>query len=134
MSEAAAEPAAEPAPVIEPAAAPVEEAPAAAPALAATAAPVETVVEAPLAAPAPAAQPGYTLPIAQLEGVARGAGLEWVQSDAAKVAEVQAAIAATPAPVHVPRQPKPPVVLDEGPLILVETRKDLADLKLPFES
>jgi ribonuclease E len=35
--------------------------------------------------------------------------------------------------VHVPRAPKPPVVLDDGPLILVETRKDLSQLKLPFD-
>ena len=27
-----------------------------------------------------------------------------------------------------------PVVLDDAPLILVETRKDLADLRLPFET
>jgi len=26
------------------------------------------------------------------------------------------------------------VVLDDAPLILVETRKDLADLRLPFET
>jgi len=25
-------------------------------------------------------------------------------------------------------------VLDEGPLVLVETRKDLGDVKLPFEN
>jgi ribonuclease E len=28
----------------------------------------------------------------------------------------------------------PAVVLDEGPLILVETRKDLSQVKLPFEN
>jgi ribonuclease E len=36
--------------------------------------------------------------------------------------------------VHVPRERKPMVVLDEGPLILVETRKDLSQIKLPFEN
>jgi len=36
--------------------------------------------------------------------------------------------------VHVPRERPPVVQLDEGPLILVETRRDLAELKLPFES
>jgi ribonuclease E len=46
---------------------------------------------------------------------------------------VQAAIAAEPKPVHVPREPKPAPVLDEGPLVLVETRKDLRDMALPFE-
>ena len=50
-----------------------------------------------------------------------------------KVAAVQAAIAAEPKPVHVPRERPPLVVLDEGPLILVETRRDLSELKLPFE-
>jgi ribonuclease E len=35
--------------------------------------------------------------------------------------------------VHVPRAPRPRVVIDDGPLVLVETRKDLSQLKLPFE-
>ena len=56
-----------------------------------------------------------------------------VHSDADKVAAVQAEIAATPKPVHVPRERPPLVVLDEGPLILVETRRDLAANPLPFE-
>jgi ribonuclease E len=51
--------------------------------------------------------------------------LEWVNSDADRVAAVQAAIAAEPKPVHVPRERPPVVVMDEGPLVLVETRKDL---------
>ena len=38
-----------------------------------------------------------------------------------------------PKPVHVPRAPRPRVVIDDGPLVLVETRKDLSQLKLPFE-
>jgi len=50
-----------------------------------------------------------------------------------RVAQVQAAIAAEPAPVHVPRERPAPVVLDSGPLILVETRRDLRNLNLPFE-
>jgi ribonuclease E len=33
----------------------------------------------------------------------------------------------------VPRTPRPRVVIDDGPLVLVETRKDLSQLKLPFE-
>jgi len=33
----------------------------------------------------------------------------------------------------VPREPKRHVLADEGPLVLVETRKDLSQLKLPFE-
>ena len=74
----------------------------------------------------------YSLPLADLQQIANGSGLEWVNSDADKVAAVQAAIAAEPKPVHVPRERAPVVVLDEGPLVLVETRKDLADMKLPF--
>ena len=65
--------------------------------------------------------------------VASAAGLQWINSDADKVAAVQAAIAAEPKPVHIPRERPPAVVLDEGPLVLVETRRDLRDLQLPFE-
>ena len=85
--------------------------------------------------PAPVGMPKvarYSLPIDSLQQIASGSGLEWVNSDADKVAAVQAAIAAEPKPVHVPRERPPVPVLDEGPLVLVETRKDLADMKLPF--
>ncbi len=75
----------------------------------------------------------YTLPLASLQQLARDAGLEWVNSDADKVAAVQAAIAAEPKPVRIPRERPPVVVLDEGPLVLVETRKDLSAMVLPFE-
>lgn len=81
----------------------------------------------------PAIQP-YTLPVETLVAVAQGAQLEWVQSDPARIAQVQAAIAAEPKPIHVPRERPPLVVLDEGPLILVETRKDLGQMKMPFEA
>ena len=74
----------------------------------------------------------YSLPLGDLQQIASGSGLEWVNSDADKVAQVQAAIAAEPKPVHVPRERPPVVVIDEGPLVLVETRKDLAEMKLPF--
>jgi hypothetical protein len=37
-------------------------------------------------------------------------------------------------PVHVPRERPPVVVVDEGPLVLVETRKDLGQVTLPFEA
>ena len=82
--------------------------------------------------PAPAST--YHLPIEQLSALAQAAGLQWVQSDAEKIAAVQAAIAAEPAPIRIPRERPAPVVLDDAPLILVETRKDLADLRLPFET
>ena len=39
-----------------------------------------------------------------------------------------------PKPAHVPREIKPVVAIDEGPLVLVETRKDLSQFKLPFET
>ena len=73
------------------------------------------------------------LPADRLTSLARDVGLEWVHSDADKVSAAQAAMAAEPKPVHVPRAPRPPVLLDEGPLVLVETRKDLAQFKLPFD-
>ncbi|QRR35351.1 Rne/Rng family ribonuclease [Hydrogenophaga sp. YM1] len=127
-----------------PVAAPVN-APAPTPAPVAESAPraAAPVAAAPLAvapAPAPADAPrgmpkvqAYQLGVDELRAVAASSGLEWVNSDAEKVAQVQAAIAAEPAPIHAPREPKPPVVVDEGPLVLVETRKDLRDMTLPFE-
>jgi len=33
----------------------------------------------------------------------------------------------------VPRERPPVIQVQEGPLVLVETRRDLRDLKLPFE-
>jgi ribonuclease E len=60
--------------------------------------------------------------------------LQWVNSDAEKIRAVQEAMANEPKPAHVPREPKPVVAVDEGPLVLVETRKDLAQIKLPFET
>jgi ribonuclease E len=74
----------------------------------------------------------YKLPIDSLQQVAQDSGLVWVNSDADKIASVQAAIAAEPQPVRVPRERPPAVVLNEGPLVLVETRKDLKDLNVPF--
>lgn len=93
------------------------------------------------AAPAPAtpdigAMPQvepFVLPVDAMQQVAQGSGLQWVMSDADKVAAVQAAIAAEPSPVRVPRQRPPAVELDDGPLVLVETRRDLRDMQLPFE-
>ena len=77
--------------------------------------------------------PPFHLSVADLEQVASSSGLQWVNSDADKVAAVRAAIAAEPKPVHVPRERPPAVVIDEGPLVLVETRKDLGQVTLPFE-
>jgi ribonuclease E len=66
--------------------------------------------------------------------VAGDSGLQWVHSQPERVAQAQAAIAAEPKPVHVPRQRPPVPQLDEGPLVLVETRRDLRSMPLPFES
>ncbi|RLJ38846.1 Rne/Rng family ribonuclease [Acidovorax sp. 106] len=133
---------------------PTADAPASTGVAVAEVAPREQAVPAPVAAPsapvatAPAAQPvaaaqakpsgmprvqSYTLPMDSLHQVATASGLQWVNSDSDKVAAVQAAIAAEPKPVHVPRARPPVVVLDEGPLVLVETRRDLAAMTLPFE-
>ena len=123
--------------------APVVDVPAVAPVAEVVAAPVaeavpEVVAQAPaVAAPAAVAvvaAPAYVLQLDELAAVARSAGLEWINSDADKVRAVQDAIASTPAPVRQPREPRPVVVVDEGPLILVETRRDLAGLQLPFET
>ena len=59
--------------------------------------------------------------------------MQWVSSDSAKIAAVQAAIAAEPKPVHVPRVRPEPVSIDAGPLVLVETKRDLRNMTLPFE-
>lgn len=119
--------------------------PAAAPAPVAVAAPAPApVAAAPAPAPVQAAAPApvgislpkvesYALPLDELAQVAESSGLQWVNSDAAKIAEVKAAIAAETKPVHVPRERPPLVVADEGPLVLVETKRDLAAMSLPFE-
>jgi ribonuclease E len=80
----------------------------------------------------PKVQP-YQLPVEDLLNVAQGCGLQWINSDAEKIAAAQAAIAAEPKPAHTPRERPPITEVDEGPLVLVETRRDLRELKLPFE-
>lgn len=78
--------------------------------------------------------PVYVLPIADLQQLVQTVGLEWVHSDADKVARVQAEIAAVPPAVHVPRD-RPiigPVVAE--PLMLVETRRDLRTTVYPFDA
>ena len=74
----------------------------------------------------------FALPVDELDALAKTSGLQWVQSSPERVAAVQAAIAAEPKPIHVPRERPALVVPDEGPLILVETRRDLRNLPLPF--
>ena len=90
--------------------------------------PAPVVVAAQGAAAAP-----FVLPMDSLQAVAEAAGLQWVSSDADKIRAVQADMAREPKPAHVPRERKPVQNVDEGPLVLVETRKDLSQFKLPFD-
>ncbi|MGH6640427.1 MAG: Rne/Rng family ribonuclease [Polaromonas sp.] len=115
------------APVAAPAPAYTAPVPAAAPAVA----PVHAA--APSAITLPKVQ-SYDLPLQDLAQVAQSSGLQWINSDAAKIAEAKTAIAAEVKPVHVPRERAPLVVSDEGPLVLVETKRDLGTLPLPFEN
>ena len=88
-------------------------------------------------ASAPASRAGlplvqaFELPLQELNAIAEGAQLEWVNSNAERVAQVRAAIAAEPTPVHVPRQRPPLAVIDDGALELVETRQNLSRVELP---
>jgi ribonuclease E len=96
------------------------------------AAPVTTAVASPTVHRMPSIG-AYTLPLEQLEQVASGSGLAWVNSNPERIAQVQAAIAAEPRPVHVPRERPAPIVIDEGPLVLVETKRDLRQMHMPFD-
>jgi len=75
----------------------------------------------------------YALPTESLVQVAQESGLQWVSSDPSRIAAVQAAIAAETKPVHIPRERPAPVVQDQGALVLVETKRDLGNMTLPFE-
>jgi len=92
-----------------------------------------TAAPPPMATP-PAPLKAFVLPTSELHELASVAGLEWVQSNEESVRSVQAAMAAEPKPVHQARIIKPVVLDDVGPLVLVETRKDLSQMKLPFEA
>jgi len=74
----------------------------------------------------------YTLPIEELVSLTQSSSLQWVQSDPQRVAQVRESIANEPVPVREPRVRPPAVVIDEGPLVLVETKKSLSQLNLPF--
>jgi ribonuclease E len=97
--------------------------------------PAESAVSAVVVAtPAIAEVPNYVLPLDSLQAIAASSGLQWINSDADKIRLVQEAMAREPQPVHVPRERKALLSIDEGPLVLVETRKDLSQIKLPFEA
>jgi ribonuclease E len=102
------------------------------PAVAPVQAPPVQIAPAHAAPGLPKVQP-FQLPVQDLVQVAESSGLQWVSSDAEKIAAAQAAMAAEPQPVRVPRERPAPIVIDEGPLVLVETKRDLREMKLPFE-
>ena len=124
-----------------------ERAPVATELVALAAAPALTVA-APRPAPAPVAAPAstpaaaasalpkvqsYDLPMQDLARVAESSGLRWINSDAAKIAETKAAMAAEARPIVVPRERPAKVAVEQAPLVLVETRRDLGSMPLPFE-
>ena len=117
---------------VDPVSAPAPAAPTRVPRPAAAAEPAPAAVAAVAAVEAPVE--AFVLPMDTLHRIAEGSGLQWVNSDAGKIMAVQAAIAAEPVTARVPRAHKPTVQVDDGPLVLVETRKDLSQLKLPFET
>jgi ribonuclease E len=89
----------------------------------------------PRAEPTPLARAEpYALPVDSLAAVAESAGLQWVNSDVGKIEAAQAAMAATPASPRLPREVVAVAAIDDGPLVMVETKKDLAQVKLPFET
>lgn len=113
-----------PAVVIEPVAVPVV-------ALAPTFTPAPAPAPAVAVAAAPAAP--FVLQVNHLSTVAETAGLQWVNSDASKIKAAQEAMAREPSPVRVPREIKAPAPVSDSALVMVETRKDLSQIKLPFE-
>ena len=56
-----------------------------------------------------------------LQQVIESAGMVWVGTDTAKLAEVQTQIQSEPAPIRTTREPKPPAALPQGPMVLIET-------------
>jgi len=77
---------------------------------------------------------GFDLPVDNLHAVAQISGLQWVNSDPARVAAAQAAIAAEAAPVRVVRERPAPVVVQDSALVLVETKRDLRALEVPMDT
>lgn len=75
----------------------------------------------------------YILSESKLKTVAQNAGLEWVNTDPQRAADARQAALNEPKPVHVPREPKPAVDVEDKALIMVETRQDLRNMRLPFE-
>lgn len=78
----------------------------------------------------------YQLPIQDLNNIASGAGLVWVNSDAEKIAVVKQKIAQelSNIPARLPRLRPAKVVITDEPLVLVETRRDLAKQSFGFQT
>jgi ribonuclease E len=90
----------------------------------AAAAPAKPIAVAPVApAPAPELPKVAFTPLEEkpLQQVIESAGMVWVGTDTAKLAEVQTQIQAEPAPMRAIREPKPPAALPQGPMVLIET-------------
>jgi ribonuclease E len=92
------------------------------PAATAPAKPV-AVVEPVILAPAPELPKVAFTPLEEkpLQQVIESAGMVWVGTDTAKLAEVQTQIQSEPAPIRITREPKPPAALPQGPMVLIET-------------
>jgi ribonuclease E len=101
--------------------------------VAAPAAPAPVVVAAAAVVAEPVAEPAFVLSVDALTAVAESSGLQWVNSDASKIRAAQEAMAAEVRPVQAPRERAAAAKTEDGPLVMVETRKDLAQVKLPFE-
>jgi ribonuclease E len=76
----------------------------------------------------------YALSVDAMSAVAASSGLTWVNSDASKIANAQAAMTAEPTAAKVVRARAAPVVVNDGPLVLVETKRDLAQMPMPFDN
>ncbi|MDP3122103.1 Rne/Rng family ribonuclease [Polynucleobacter sp.] len=76
-----------------------------------------------MSAPAPELPKVAFTPLEEkpLQQVIESAGMVWVGTDTAKLAEVQTQIQSEPAPMRVVREPKPPAALPQGPMVLIET-------------
>ena len=80
-------------------------------------------------------QTAFELPVADLQQVAEKAGLQWVGSNPERIAQAQSAMAATATPpARAPRKRPAPAAATPAALVMVETRRDLSSLSLPFEA
>ena len=134
-ADTADEAAAAPMPASTPAPASASASLASAPSLSSAPAPVpaSAAVVAPVTAAANPPAP-FALDADRLRAVAEAAGLQWVGSDAGKVQAAQQTLAHEAPPVRAAREPKTVAPVDQGPLVLIETRKDLSQVTLPFET